>query len=115
MYLQKLDCGADTGVIKMFNSYSVQNPQTVKINAVSGTIVKNYRDSIILRFHMKSRTADGLFNINPHISDYGRKIPVIVLQVMLCGEQELLAEVMRKSDFNKMFDMEGNHGEQNKD
>jgi glutamine synthetase type III len=32
------------------------------------------------------------------------KEPVVVLQVMLCGEQELLAEVMWKEDFDKMYE-----------
>lgn len=101
----------------MFNSYNVSNPQTVNINAVSGTIVKNYKDSFILRFHMKSEIADILLDKNPQLvrrivnhGEYPRnweekvKEPVVVLQVMLCGEQELLAEVMWKEDFDKMFE-----------
>ena len=92
----------------MFNSYNVSNPQTVNINAVSGTIVKNYKDSFILRFHMKSAMADTILDKNPRLqkgnyrdSEYK---PIVVLQVMLCGDQELLAEVMWKEDFDKMFE-----------
>lgn len=100
----------------MFDSYSrnsYNNPQTVNINAVGGTIVKNYKDSFILRFHMQSEMAELLLAKEPkltkrtveHIS-YIEKIkePVVVLQVMLCGEQELLAEVMWKEDFDKMYE-----------
>lgn len=91
----------------------------VNINAVGGTIVKNYRDSFILRFNMKPGMAEELLCKNPimlkriehHNSDnysgsWDEKIkePVVVLQVMLCGEQELLAEVMWKEDFDKMFE-----------
>lgn len=93
----------------MFNSYNVSNPQTVNINAVSGTIVKNYKDSFILRFHMKSEMAELLLDKKPRLnvgnyrdSEYK---PVVVLQVMLCGEQELLAEVMWKEDFDKIFEL----------
>lgn len=94
----------------MFNSYSVDNSQTLKINAVSGTIVKNYRDSFILRFHMKSEMADKLLDKNPRLQEHDYRgsdyKPVVVLQVMLCGEQELLAEVMWKKDFDKMFEQQ---------
>lgn len=90
----------------MFNNYNI--PQTVNINTVSGTIVKNYKDSFILRFHIKSTLADQLFDKKPKIKegDYrdAEYKPVVVLQVMLCGEQELLAEVMWKEDFDKMYE-----------
>lgn len=92
----------------MFNSYNVSNPQTVSINAVSGTIVKNYKDSFILRFHMKSEMADLLLAKSPKLKmgDYrnAEYTPVVVLQVMLCGEQQFLAEVMWKEDFDKMYE-----------
>ena len=92
----------------MFNSYNVSNPQMVNINAVSGTIIKNYKDSFILRFHMKSEMAELVFDRNPRLKKemYSREYkPIVVLQVMLCGEQELLAEVMWKEDFDKMFEL----------
>lgn len=95
----------------MFNSYSVDNSQQLNINAVSGTLVKNYRDSFILRFHMKSSMADLILDRHPKLKedDYrdAKYKPVVVLQVMLCGEQELLAEVMWKEDFDKLYESEG--------
>ena len=41
---------------------------------------------------------------NPRIdlNSYTSK-PAVVLQVMLCGGEQLLAEVMWKEDFDKMF------------
>lgn len=104
----------------MFDNYSrnnYNNPQTVNINAVGGTIIKNYRDSFMVRFNMESRMGEALLCKNPaltkkikcHNGTYSSweeevKEPVVVLQVMLCGEQELLAEVMWKEDFDKMFE-----------
>lgn len=93
----------------MFNSYSVDNSQSIQINAVSGTIVKNYKDSFILRFNMKSAMAERVLDIKPTLdckNKYGSsdKVPVVVLQVMLCGNQELLAEVMWKEDFDKLYE-----------
>lgn len=93
----------------MFNRYSVDNSQSIKINAVSGTIVKNYKESFILRFHMKSLLAEKLLDASPElrVPNHNTYKPVVVLQVMLCGEQELLAEVMWKSDFDEMFELKG--------
>ena len=95
----------------MFNSCNIDNSQSIKINAVSGTIVKNYKDSFILRFHMKSTMAEKILDKEPKLlrSDGyrdNRNYPVVVLQVMLCGNEELLAEVMWKEDFDKMFESE---------
>ena len=112
----------------MFDSYSrnsYNNPQTVNINAVSGTIVKNYKDSFILRFHMESEMAESLLSKEPQLvrrvishgsypHDWEEKVkePVVVLQVMLCGEQEFLAEVMWKDDFDKMYEPQTEKEEQ---
>lgn len=94
----------------MFNSYNVSNPQTVNINAVSGTIVKNYKDSFILRFHMNSKMADTILDRNPRLKEHdfrdSKEKPIVVLQVMLCGEKELLAEVMWKEDFDRMYEQQ---------
>lgn len=92
----------------MTNNYNVSNPQTVNINAVSGTIVKNFKDSFILRFNMKSEMASNILGRNPKIriqECYETKYrQIVVLQVMSCGEKELLAEVMWKEDFDKMYE-----------
>jgi hypothetical protein len=85
----------------MINTYTV--PQNIYIHTVSGTIVKNYQDSFILRFHMKSATAEKLLSKEPYLTHHGKDKPAVVLQVMLCAEQELLAEVMWKEDFDKVI------------
>ena len=89
----------------MFNQYDVNN--SIKINAISGTIVKNYAKSFILRFGMRSIMSDMLFTESPSLKIYGKEKSVVVLQVMLCGEEELLAEVMWKSDFDELFSIKG--------
>lgn len=97
----------------MFNSYDIN--QKVEINAISGTLVKNYKDSFFRRFHMKSKFAEQVLSENPTMStqvtdEYGAKYsqnkPIVVLQVMLCGEGELIAEIMWKEDFDKMYEMQ---------
>lgn len=88
----------------MFNSYSSNN--SIKINAVSGTIVKNYRKSFMLRFPMESYMAENILSENPCIRSHRSEKPIVVLQVMLCGDGELLAEVMWKEDFDEIFKAE---------
>lgn len=85
----------------MFNSYSSNN--SIKINAVSGTIVKNYRKSFMLRFPMESYMAENILSENPYIRSYRSEKPIVVLQVMLCGDNELLAEIMWKDDFDEIY------------
>lgn len=114
----------------MLNSYSVNNSSTnnnnqvLNINAVGGTLVKTYRSSFFKRFNTKSEMAMQVFDSeNPHIlfveerlGEYNRttglfdeirneeKRPVVVIQTMLCGNNELMAELMWKEDFDKMFE-----------
>jgi len=90
----------------MFNSY--QNQQNIKINAVNGTIVKNYKGSFFKRFHLKSPLADKILTHKPEyqINGYVSK-PVVVLQMMVCGDMEVVAELMFKDDFDKLFEEDG--------
>lgn len=85
-------------------SHYEANP-TTKINAVSGTLVKTFRKSFFKRFHMKSDIANFIFNTHkPRLSYDGKEI--IVLQTMLCGEGEFLAEIMYKEDYDELFNVE---------
>ena len=115
----------------MLNSYSVHNSSTnnnnqvLNISAVGGTLVKTYRNSFFKRFNMKSELAMQVFDSeNPHIlfveEHLSREVnmftgrydeirneerrPVVVIQTMLCVNNELMAELMWKEDFDKMFE-----------
>lgn len=95
----------------MFNSYSYKGGDTnIKVNAVSGTIVKNYKDSFFLRFAIGSPMEEKLFDRKPRLKrtvegySYEQDYPVVVIQSMIIGEKLMLAEVMWKEDFDAMFD-----------
>ena len=90
-------------MFKMFNNYNIDNSQSIKVNAVGGTILKNYKESFMVRFHMKSELAKQVFGQDAYLKRDGKSYPIVILQVMLCGEQELLAEIMWKEDFDKLF------------
>jgi hypothetical protein len=95
-------------VTTMNNTTKVNNK--VHFSAVSGTLIKSTPNSRIIRFHMDSELAETFFHIeNPHYkkSIYKRstthphtsytselRIDVVVLQVMLCGNNEYLVEFL---------------------
>lgn len=83
-------------------SHYEANP-TTKVNAVSGTLVKTFRKSFFKRFHMNSRMADCIFD-EDEPSLHGAEI--VVLQIMLCGNNELLAEIIYKEDYDELFNVE---------
>jgi hypothetical protein len=93
--------------IKMFNSYS-SSKTNININAVSGTIVKNHKDSFILDYHLDSTLGRRLMTANPtlerKIEYYNSTQPVVILQSMVCGDLRVISEIMWKSDFDALFD-----------
>ena len=106
----------------MFNSYRGGDiTNTLKINACSGGIYKTYKESWFERFHLQSESAKELFNKCSirkirtgefyknswgHI-DYDKPITekeeVIIIQMIICGDMEVIAELIRKEDFDKYF------------
>lgn len=89
-------------------SHYEANP-TTNINAVSGTLIKTFRKSFFKRFHMKSSMADYVFDEKtPSLGKYSEEI--VILQIMLCGDNEFLAELIYKEDYDEMFEkLEGNN------
>lgn len=110
----------------MFNTTYIEgskNINHVKINAISGTLVKNYRKSFFLKCSMNGSIANFLFDAeNPRIKvSYKFKgaieeeeyrnghyysvyfKPVVVLQTMVLADGLLLNEIMWKEDFDEMY------------
>ena len=108
----------------MLNSYSTGDiTNTLKINACSGGIYKTYNESWFVRFHLKSTLSDDLFrkqncfyNIrnnkfgtskyelrNSSYNDEENIFEVIILQMIICGDMEVIAELILKEDFDKYF------------
>lgn len=84
-------------------SHYEANP-TTNVNAVSGTLRKTLRKSFFKRFHIKSTMADYVFdNKKPRLKDGGNEI--VVLQIMLCGDNEFLTELIYKEDYEEIFDI----------
>lgn len=107
----------------MLDSYANNSSKTtnnIELNAITGTIVKNYRDSFFKRFSLHDKIANQLFDEggayltktetkyydNSSYKSYNSevKIPVVILQMMICGKDEVLCELIFKEDFDKLFD-----------
>ena len=99
----------------MLNNYrfiSKPNINTnLKINACSGGIYKTYPESFMIRFHLKSELAKSLlvsnpmYNFSTNNSTCERK-EVVILQMVTCSDMEVMAEIITKEDFNKIFQNE---------
>ena len=84
-------------------NHSSSNNTRIKVNAVSGTIVKNYRDSFFVRFQLGSKL--GEFLLSEESTVHNRS--TVVIQCMCAGgnnRNEIIAEVMWKEDFDKLFE-----------
>lgn len=76
----------------MFNTYNAGDTN-LKINACSGGIYKTYKESWFVNFHLNSTLANTIL----------RK-EVEILQMIICGDKEVIAEVILKEDFEKYFE-----------
>jgi len=92
----------------MFNTYAYRGGDTnIKVNAVSGTMVKNFKESFFLRFEIGSSLEKEIFSKNPCLvkNHYSSETePVVVIQSMIIGDKLMLAEIMWKEDFDLMFE-----------
>lgn len=76
-----------------------------KINAVSGTLTKTYKDSYFVRFQKGSQMEREYLN-DKHCyrwSSYDKKTDIVVLQVMLMSEENYIVEAIDKENYEKIF------------
>ena len=106
----------------MFNTNTYRAGDTnLKINACSGGIYKTYKESWFKRFHLTSNLAKTLFRkencfYNSRTDDYSVNKydlknsyyddeenieEVVILQMIICGDMEVIAEIIYKEDFER--------------
>lgn len=108
------------------NYQTTYNPTTnnkLNINAISGTLVKTYKDSFMVRFEKNSPMEHFyLDDIQPtkiieehaSLTDYNAEYKgiryklqdIVVLQVMLMSDNNYLVEAIDKDKFDAMFETE---------
>jgi hypothetical protein len=104
----------------MFNAsyyHAGNHTNNIKINAVTGAILKNHPKSWFERFHLQSDRAKQLFTEGGHKGydqeyvsrDMGRgyyqNVPnsdkdITILQMVICGDMEVMAELVYTKDYN---------------
>ncbi|WP_075810306.1 hypothetical protein [Clostridium perfringens] len=101
----------------MFNNnigLSNKNIVSNHINAITGAITKTYTKSFFLRFNLKSEMAERLLDHDPcyYYKEEGdcwsTRHSVKVLQMVMCGDMEVLAEVIFENDYNEILEEQKN-------
>lgn len=106
----------------MFNTYNAGDTN-LKINACSGGIYKTYKESWFINFHLDSilsnkilrkegcyyRPGHGYSTDKYDLANRGNRgleevKEVEILQMIICGDKEVIAEVILKEDFEKYFE-----------
>lgn len=113
----------------MLNSYSVtpevdastSNRYSMEFNAVSGTLCRSHPKSVFVWFQNGSKHADMVMGANPSFAFSKKKEswhdeegkwhynelktePIVVLQIMLTGDNRVIAEIVRSDDFEVSAD-----------
>ena len=97
----------------MFNtSYYHAGNHSVKINAVTGAILKNHPKSWFEKFNLNSNRAGQLLTeggdtgfelVKSQYSSWQKANPekaITVLQMVICGDMEVMAELVYTKDYN---------------
>ena len=85
----------------MFNT-DVSNNQSIKINAVTGAILKNHNKSWFERFNLQSNLAGKYLQAGGHRASPYKETDnndVIILQLLICGDMEAIAECVYRKDY----------------
>ena len=108
----------------MFNNYN-EGDTNLKINTCSGGIYKTYKESWFINFHLNSTLSNKILRKEGcyYRLGYGystdkydlvescnkglEKVKEVeILQMVICGDKEVIAEVILKEDFEKYFEGE---------
>lgn len=106
----------------MFNTYNAGDTN-LKINACSGGIYKTYKESWFINFHLNSILSNKILRkegcyyrpghgystdkydlVNRDNRGLEEVKEVEILQMIICGDKEVIAEVILKEDFEKYFE-----------
>jgi hypothetical protein len=90
----------------MFNSY-VDHKFNFNVNAVSGTLRKTMKDS---KFIIRKLDPELCIFTPEYQSISYRSAPIVVLQIMLIGDNKCLIEYVEKDIFDKIMSDSENDG-----
>lgn len=87
------------------NSINNKIINNLKLQSCSGGIYKSHDTSWFRRFHLNSELAKTILSEEPHFitNNFNRDIvDVVVLQMIICGDMEVIAEIVRKEDYENL-------------
>lgn len=89
----------------MFNTYNAGDTN-LKINACSGGIYKTYKESWFCYLSLSGSAMKTMGKIYLYEEDKNKYYKdVIILQMILTGKEDyVIAELIKKEDFNKYFE-----------
>lgn len=94
----------------MFDSYEYNPTQKVNINAVSGTLSRTCEKSFFFSCGVGSSAFERLMTDEPHLSVKGWqsyiRVHVVILQSMLMGDNRVMFELIKKSDYEDLRNAE---------
>lgn len=90
----------------MFNSY-VDHKFNFNVNAVSGTLRKSMKDS---KFIIRELDSETYIFSSEHQSLGYKTGPIVILQIMLIGNNQCLIEYVEKDIFDKIMSDSENDG-----
>ena len=82
----------------MLNSYS-NAYNNLKINAVSGTLVKSHPKSFIISYYIECPFGKNLNDAIPKILKDGRLKTCVIIQTMLVSDKRLMSEIVWLDDY----------------
>ena len=82
----------------MLNSYS-NAYNNLKINAVSGTLVKSHPKSFIVSYDIDSTRGKNLNETIPQMHKDGRLKTCVIIQTMLVSDKRLMSEIVWLDDY----------------
>jgi hypothetical protein len=86
----------------MLNNTNTYNNTNLKIQACSGGIYKSHNKSWFERFHLTSKLAERLLCKDPIREWNYNTIDVVVLQMVICGDMQVIAEIIKKEDYENI-------------
>lgn len=94
----------------MFDSYEYNPAQKVNINAVSGTLSRTCEKSFFFSCEVGSGAFERLMSVNPDLCVKDRQSyiceRVVILQSMLMGDDRVMFELIKKSDYEDLRNAE---------
>ena len=84
---------------------TISNNQSFKTNAVCGSLFKSLPKSFFKRFHLNSQYAENILCSNPYYKVEGTRIAAVILQIMVCGDMEVIAEIIDEKDYEEILNM----------